>query len=83
MEIKILLNNDSKDVVGFLKLRKNTTQKTKIQKIKEYISKEYNCVVTRMIPTGNINFLTGEKDISYVLFGENLKFNNIKIIEEK
>ena len=33
MEIKIVLNNDSRDVVGFLKLRKNTSGKTIAQKV--------------------------------------------------
>lgn len=81
MEIKIVLNNDSRDVVGFLKLRKNITQKTKIQKIKEYISKEYNCNIQRMLPTGKIDFVTNTVDMSYILFGENLPFNNIRIFE--
>lgn len=81
MEIKIVLNNDSRDVVGFLKLRKNTKQKTKIQKIKEYISKEYDCTIKRMLPTGKIDCATGKSDISYVLFGENLPFTNIRIFE--
>ena len=81
MIIKIVLNNDSKDVVGFLKLRKNTKQKTKIQKIKEYISKEYDCTIKRMLPTGKIDFKTGEADINYILFGENLPFRNIRIFE--
>lgn len=81
MELKIILNNDSRDVVGFLKVRKNITHKTKIQKIKEYISKDYNCNVTKMIPTGSINCETGESNISYLLFGDNLPFKNIRVLE--
>ena len=82
MEIKIVLNNDSRDVVGFLKLRKNTSGKTIAQKVKEYISTEYKCEIRRMIPTGTINYETGVADISYILWGENLQFKNIRIFKE-
>lgn len=81
MEIKIVLNNDSKDVVGFLKLRKNTTHKTKLEKVKDYISKEYHCSIRRMIPTGKVDFEIGNSYISYILFGENLPFRDIKLLE--
>lgn len=81
MEFKIVLNNDSQDVVGFVKMRRNATNKTIINKIKEYISKEYKCEVRRMLQTGTINYYTGINDISYVLFGENLPFRNIRIYE--
>ena len=81
MNIKILLNNDSKDIIGEFKARKNATHKTIIENVKKYISKEYNCNVTRLLITGSINYLTGVQDFSYILFGENLPFRNIKIIE--
>ena len=81
MEIKIVLNNDGRDIVGFLKLRKNTKPKTKMQKIKEYISTEYKCNIKRILPTGKIDYSTGIADISYILLGENLPFRNIRILE--
>lgn len=81
MKIKIILNNDSRDVVGFFNIRKNTTQKTLIAKVKEYISKEYNCNIRRLLPTGTIDFATGNQNISYILFGENIPFKQIKILK--
>ena len=62
--------------MGDFKISKNSSSKTILKNIKEYIEKYYYCTIRRVIPTGKIDFASGKKDISYVLFGENLPFRN-------
>lgn len=82
MKIKIYKKENS-EFVGEIKVRKNIKNITIIEKIKEYISNTYHCETRRMIPTGRVDFATGESDISYVLFGENLPFRNIFFTREE
>ena len=75
MKIKIFLKENN-SFMGDFKIRKNSSGKTILKNIKEYIEKYYHCTIRRVIPTGKIDFASGKKDISYVLFGENLPFRN-------
>jgi hypothetical protein len=76
LKIKIYLKENN-SFMGDLEVRKNSTNKTILKKIMEYIEKYYNCQITRYLPTGKIDYLTGISEISYVLFGNNLPFRNI------
>jgi hypothetical protein len=79
--MKITIYNKYNDeIIGTLELRKNTTHKTIIDKIKTFISEKYNCNVTRLLPTGKIDFETGLQDITHILFGEHLPFRQIYFI---
>lgn len=81
--MKITIYNKINDeIIETLELRKNATHKAIIDKIKILISKKYNCNVTRLLPTGKIDFETGLQDISYVLFGDYLPFRQIYFIRE-
>ena len=73
MKVKIFLKSNN-SFMGDFKIRKNSSGKTILKNIKEYIEKYYYCSIRRAMPTGKIDFATGEKDISYVLFGDNLPF---------
>ena len=75
MKIKIFLKENN-SFMGDFKIRKNSSSKTILKNIKEYIEKYYYCTIRRVIPTGKIDFASGKKVISYVLFGENLPFRN-------
>ncbi len=82
MKVKIFLKENN-SFMGDFKIRKNSTNKTILNKIHEYIEKYYNCKIKRSIPTGKINFETGKSEISYILFGENLPFRNYYYILEE
>lgn len=76
MKVKIYLKENN-SFMGELEIRKNSTNKTILKKITEYIEKYYNCQINDYLPTGKIDYTTGKKDISYVLFGKDLPFRNI------
>lgn len=76
MIIKIF-NKENNNIIGEFKIRNNAKSGTVHDKVKEYINKNYGSKVRRMLPTGKIDMATGVSDISYILFGENLKFKNI------
>ena len=76
MIIKIF-NKEDNNIIGEFKIRNNAKSGTIHDKVKEYINKNYGSQVRRMLPTGKIDMATGLSDISYILFGENLKFKNI------
>lgn len=76
MIIKIF-NKENNDIIGEFKIRNNAKSGTIHDKVQEYINKNYDSQVRRMLPTGKIDMATGISDISYILFGENLKFKNI------
>lgn len=81
--MKITIYNKYNDeIIGVLELRKNATHKTIIDKIKAFISDKYNCNVTRLLPTGKIDFETGLQDITHILFGDYLPFRQIYFIRE-
>lgn len=85
MKIKILDKNTQNELFEIDKFRKNTTQKTIIEKVKETIRNIYGINVSRLLPTGTIDLATGKQDISYVIFGENtdkLPTRNIIIVKE-
>ena len=75
MKIKIFLKENN-SFMGDFNIRKNSSAKTIMKKIKEYIEKYYDCKIRTTLPTGKIDYVTGTKEISYVLFGENLPFRN-------
>ena len=76
MIIKIF-NKEDNNIIGEFKIRNNAKSGTIHDKVQEYINKNYDSQVRRMLPTGKIDMATGVSDISYILFGENLKFKNI------
>ena len=76
MIIKIF-NKEDNNIIGEFKIRNNAKSGTIHDKVTEYINKNYGSQVRRMLPTGKIDMATGVSDISYILFGENLKFKNI------
>lgn len=76
MIIKIF-NKEDNNIIGEFKIRNNAKSGTIHDKVKEYINKNYGSQVRRMLPTGKIDMATGLSNISYILFGENLKFKNI------
>lgn len=77
-----IYNKFNDEIIGTLKLRKNATHKTIINRIKIFISEKYNCNVTRLLPTGKIDFETGLQDITHILFGDYLPFRQIYFIRE-
>lgn len=80
MKVKIFLKENN-SFMGDFNVRKNC--KNINDKAKEYIEKYYNCTIRRSIPTGKIDFATGTRDISYILFGENLPFRNYYLVTEE
>ena len=82
MIIKIF-NKEDNNIIGEFKIRNNAKSGTIHDKVMEYINKNYGSQVRRMLPTGKIDMATGVSDISYILFGENLKFKNIYWNKEK
>jgi hypothetical protein len=71
MIIKIY-NKENNHEIGEFKIRNNAKSSTIHDKVMEYINKNYESKVRRMLPTGKIDMATGISDISYLLFGENL-----------
>lgn len=80
MQIKIFMKENN-SFMGDFKVRNNAKQSTKLDKAKEYIEKYYDCSIRRMLPTGTIDYATGTSDIHYILFGENLPFRDIYLME--
>jgi len=76
MIIKIF-NKENNHEIGEFKIRNNAKSGTVHDKVKEYINKNYGSKIRSMLPTGKIDFATGMSNISYILFGEDLKFKNI------
>lgn len=81
MNIKIYNKLDN-ELIGEFKVRKNMKHGTIIDKIKEYLKINFNMEITRLLPTGKIDLATGESNISYIIFGNNLKYNNIYFVKE-
>ena len=73
MKIKIFLKENN-SFMGDFNIRKDATEKTIMKKIREYIEKYYKCKISSVLLTGKVNYANGERNISYVLFGENLPF---------
>ena len=73
MKVKIFLK-DNNSFMGDFKIRKNSSGKTILKNIKEYIEKYYNCSIRTVLPTGKIDCMTGHSDIYYVLWGNDLPF---------
>ena len=85
MKILVLDNKTNKELFEIEGLRKNIKIETILDKIKENIRNIYGINVSRFLPTGTLNYATGESNISYVIFGENtnnLPTRNIKIVKE-
>ncbi len=83
MNIIVLDNKTNEGLFEIEGLRKNMKKATILEKVKEHFKIKYNINISRLLPTGTINFATGEQDISYVIFGENtnsLPTRNIKIL---
>ena len=73
--MKLKIYNKEYDILaGEITVRKNSTAKTITTKIHKYLEDKYNCKITKQLVTGTIIFATGVKDLSYLLFGENLPF---------
>lgn len=73
MIVNVYVENEKK---FDLKVRKNC--KSIIKEIEKKIKEIYNCNVSRTMITGNIDFATGERNMEYILFGENLPFRKYK-----
>ena len=79
MKITILDYKTNEEIASFI-TRKNIKHGTIIDKVIETLSNLYNNGEKfRMLPTGSINYATGESDIHYICFG--IK-KDIKIIKE-
>lgn len=76
MIVKIYNKADNHEI-GEFKIRNNAKSGTVHDKVIEYINKNYGSKIRRMLPTGKIDLATGMSNISYILFGEDLKFKNI------
>ena len=81
MNIKIYNKLDN-ELIGEFKVRKNLKNSSIIDKIKEYLEINFNMEIRRLLPTGKIDFATEKSDISYIIFGNNLKYNNIYFVKE-
>lgn len=81
MNIKIYNKLDN-ELIGEFKVRKNLKNSSIIDKIKEYLEINFNMEIRRLLPTGKIDLATGKSDISYIIFGNNLKYNNIYFVKE-
>lgn len=82
MFIKIYeIKEEEKNLIGTLKVRKNAKNITILEKVKEYISVNYNCNVRRALFTGKYDFASQVLNGHYVLFGDNLPFREIEYIE--
>lgn len=67
--------------LGELQLRKNSSVKTRNSKVIEYLQKEYNIVISNYMITGSYSFGSQVFNGGYVLFGKDLPFRSIKIME--
>lgn len=80
----IVFNNETNEGLFEIEgLRKNLKQSTILEKVKQHIFYKYNIRVTRLLPTGKIDFATGKNDIHYIVFGENanaLPTRDIRVI---
>ena len=75
MKIKIFLKENN-SFMGDFNIRKDATEKTIMKKIREYIEKYYECKISSVLLLGKVNYANGERNISYVLIGENLPFRH-------
>lgn len=78
MIIEVHNFNDLKDngVLFEFKVRKNA--KNIVSKIENEIIKKYNCSIRAILPQGSIDFLSGQKNIHYLMWGNNLPCNIFK-----
>lgn len=67
--------------LGELQVRKNSSVKTRNKKVMEYLEKEYNITIRNYMITGNYTFGSQVFNGGYVLFGTDLPFRSIKILE--
>ena len=85
MKILVLDNKTNEKMFEINNIRKNVKIGTILEKIKSEIRNIYGINVSRFLPTGKVDFATGEQNISYVIFGENtnnLPTRNIKFVKE-
>ena len=73
--------NEKGKQLGELKIRKGLTPKVRNKKVMEYLEQEYNITIKNFMLTGSYSFATQDFNGGYVLFGDNLPFRKIKIVE--
>lgn len=78
---EMLKDYEKGEKLGEMQLRKNTNTKTRNKKVIEYLQKEYNITISNYMITGNYDFATQLFNGGYVLFGKDLPFRSIKIVE--
>jgi hypothetical protein len=74
MIVKVYDNENKNELLEF-KARKNA--KNIIDKIKKELEQKYNCSIRRTLVSGKIDFASGERELSYILWGENLPCKSI------
>lgn len=78
---EMLKDYEKGEKLGEMQLRKNTSTKTRNNKVIEYLQNEYNITISNYMITGSYDFTTQAFNGGYVLFGKNLPFRSIKIVE--
>lgn len=73
MLVKIYDFKIGKEIAEPIKMRNNLKIGTIIDKIKDVLNEKYNAKISRFLPTGKVDFATGNSDIHYIIFGENLE----------
>lgn len=83
MNLKIykLENEKLTEFLGELKVKKGLKKATQTDKAIEYLQEKYNCIVRKRLVTGKMDFTTGIFTGGYILFGDNLPFRQIAILE--
>jgi hypothetical protein len=80
MKINII-NIENNEILCEIKIQKNYKSKTLHAKIKEALNSKYNVDITTIMMYGKIDIATSTQEIHYRLFGKELPFNNIDIVE--
>ncbi|MBO7697347.1 MAG: hypothetical protein J6T10_32360 [Methanobrevibacter sp.] len=73
MLLKIYDYKTGKEIAEPKKIRNGLKFSTVIDKVQELLAEQYNTEISRLLPTGSVDFASGTSKIHYVVFGKNLE----------
>lgn len=72
MLLKIYNYETKEEIVEPQKIRNGLKFGTVIDKVQKILAEKYDAQISRLLPTGKVDFASGTSNIHYVIFGNNL-----------
>ena len=73
MLLKVYDYKTGKEITEPTKIRNGLKFGTVIDKVQGLLAEKYHAEISRLLPTGSVDFASGTSKIHYVVFGNNLE----------